>query len=189
MTRIAFTNKEAALFRLATDPAAADGERSAAAEALGRLLRARGARLEDLFLDPQPSPTPHPGPKPQGEADPEPVRPDVQAQWASWMADTMAGTPKSPITPKRGKRIFLATLCWIGLIVLAGLGRGAGIDFFVGVEYTALGILYATWNIGQGRKWYGVFLLLVPLYSTLLIGKMFWSWAGSWTHTTTTTAA
>jgi hypothetical protein len=40
MTRIAFTEKEAALFRLTTDPAATDGERSAAAEALGRLLLA-----------------------------------------------------------------------------------------------------------------------------------------------------
>jgi hypothetical protein len=75
-------------------------------------------------------------------------------------------------------RVFLAVLCWIGFAIAVLLGEVN--TWFAGAHFVALMILYATWNVRQGRKWYGVFLLFVPVYSGWLVGKMFWSWAGSW---------
>ena len=81
-------------------------------------------------------------------------------------------------TPDR-RRGFLALVCWIvfwGVLALALLDRR-----FAAVHVVATMISYAAWNVREGRKWYGVFLLFVPLYGPYLVGKMFWSWAGSWT--------
>jgi hypothetical protein len=79
-------------------------------------------------------------------------------------------------------RLALAILCWIVHISAAAwtLYHGSLLVFPLSV---ALGILYAVWNVRQGRKWYGVFLLLVPLYGWWLTGKMYWSWAGTWSQT------
>ena len=83
------------------------------------------------------------------------------------------------LTANRNRR-SLAVLCWIvfwGVLALALLDPR-----FAAAHIFATMISYATWNVREGRKWYGVFLLFVPLYGPYLIGKMFWSWAGSWTH-------
>ena len=78
------------------------------------------------------------------------------------------------------RRRFLAVLCWIvfcGVLALALLDPR-----FAAAHIVATMISYATWNVREGRKWYGLFLLFVPFYGPYLIAKMFWSWAGSWSQ-------
>jgi hypothetical protein len=78
MITIHFTDKEEALFRLATDPAATAGEASAAAQALGKILRKRGAPLEEMVVESQQTPRPARG----------------------WTADSMDGGPQPQPTPQ-----------------------------------------------------------------------------------------
>ena len=83
------------------------------------------------------------------------------------------------LTANRRRR-FLAVLCWIvfcGVLALALLDPR-----FAAAHIVVTMISYATWNVREGRKWYGLFLLFVPFYGPYLIAKMFWSWAGSWSQ-------
>ena len=80
MSTIRLTDREEALFRLATDPGAPPGEASAAMLALLRLLRARGARLEDLRAGSRATPRPEPTPQPEPHPQPE----DVDAAAWTW---------------------------------------------------------------------------------------------------------
>jgi hypothetical protein len=72
MITIQFSDKEEALFRLATDPAATAGEASAAAQALGKILRKRGAPIEEVLVE--------------SRQTPQPAR--------EWTADAVSGGPK-----------------------------------------------------------------------------------------------
>jgi hypothetical protein len=74
-------------------------------------------------------------------------------------------------------RLLVAIGFWVVPIILVVLFG----DDMVALLSLSLWIAYAIWNVKCGRKWYGVFLLLVPIYHFVLVANMFWAWAGQLT--------
>ncbi len=95
---------------------------------------------------------------------------------------------QEPRPDRQRKRWLVAVGIWV-LWFLAGVvvqvlkdapsSSSQGAAALIGLPLVAC-LIYAVARLAvfQGRKWYEVFGLLVPIVNLILIGRLFWYWAG-----------